>query len=168
MAVRKTTDPFANVGKKEEEDPVVSKATVEVTPKINGFEVNSDKIVLTLKGGAGFDDPWIVIHASSVKDADDALSDEALPGLMERTQKAAAYFRSQAPEKPKGTPTTPSRPEASKDVPEWAQPVPEGYVYRSGMKNGNVWHAHMPANKDSGLPVKWLNDPNAKRGFQRR
>lgn len=37
------------------------------------FSTTQEKIVLTAKGGKGYDDPWVVIHATDVRDAADSL-----------------------------------------------------------------------------------------------
>jgi len=53
------------------------------------------KVVLTFKGGAGFDAPWIVIHAESLEDAYDQVTEEnakLLADLMGKVQSAGQHF----------------------------------------------------------------------------
>lgn len=52
------------------------------------------KVVVTLKGGTGYDAPWIVIHA---EDASEALAqlDGTLAELMQKTAQVARYFHGQ-------------------------------------------------------------------------
>lgn len=59
-------------------------------------EVTSDgKVVITLKGGKGYDAPWIVFHANGLQEAHDfVVGDNAtlLSVLMDRVQTAAKHF----------------------------------------------------------------------------
>lgn len=67
--------------------------TVGVKPVMEGFD--SSKIVLTLKGGVGFDAPWIVVHATDLQDANDQVSGEnalLLVDTMTKLQAAAKKF----------------------------------------------------------------------------
>nr|SBO90589.1 Phage protein [Nonomuraea gerenzanensis] len=50
------------------------------------------KVVITLKGGPGFEAPWIVIHAGSVDEAEDTLDEVYSKGLQHKVTKAAAAF----------------------------------------------------------------------------
>lgn len=53
--------------------------------------VDNEKVVLTFKAGTGFDQPWIVLRASSVDEAE-SLLDQKLANLMEKTKRVAAFF----------------------------------------------------------------------------
>lgn len=115
------------------------------------------KVVLTLKGGAGFDAPWIVIHATDLSDAYEQVSGEnaeLLVKLMEQTTKAAQRFSgnkggaaapsNRAPagavEPPAGTPAAPG--------PDW--------TYKTGVgKTGKPWKGWFPPRGSSEQPV-WL------------
>lgn len=67
------------------------------------------KVVVTLKAGAAYDAPWIVIHASSLEDAEAQLRNQALKTLMDLTARAATHFGTQFNPTPKKTgPTPPS------------------------------------------------------------
>lgn len=117
-------------------------------------ENTEGKIVVTLKGGKGYEAPWIVIHANDVQEANDHLNDENLAELIKQTKKVAEFFNgganTQAANAPKG------QPQASTQAPNGQQP-PEGYVFKSGVgKNGRAWKAFMPADRNSGLEPIWL------------
>ncbi|MET8382531.1 hypothetical protein ABZV14_05950 [Streptosporangium canum] len=46
----------------------------------------------TLKGGSGFESPWIVVHAGSVEESETLLNTIYSKGYHERVAKAAAAF----------------------------------------------------------------------------
>lgn len=54
---------------------------------------DNDQISITLKGGAGFDSPWIVVKATSPQEALDILNQVRELGLMDITAKAASMFQ---------------------------------------------------------------------------
>lgn len=83
-----STDPWA-----PDPEPVKKAPAKKAAAKPVEVQGPSDKIVVTLKGGAGFDAPWIVIHASNVAEAISTVRETA--DLMEITQKAAAHFAGQ-------------------------------------------------------------------------
>lgn len=140
-------DPFAP--KAPEPEPAPAAEPEAAAPAAAPRPASSDsKIVVTLKGGPGFEAPWIVVHADTVSDAIDTLGAD-LATLMERTQKAAAHFRgggdsapaAAAPAARAGAPAGYNSPPAS------APPKPfDDFVYKSGIskKNGKTWHAWMP------------------------
>lgn len=115
------------------------------------------KLVVTLKGGAGFDAPWLVYHATSV---DDALALFADPGklanLMERVQKAGAFFTGLAPAKAaQSGGGAPARPGSEPPAGVPAAPGPD-WTYKTGVgKNGKTWKAWMPPRGSDEKPV-WL------------
>lgn len=51
-----------------------------------------DEVVVTLKAGTSFSDPWIVLHAKNVQAALNHLSDNNLKDLMDRVKRAGKYF----------------------------------------------------------------------------
>lgn len=64
------------------------------------------KIVVSFKGGAGYADPWVVIHADDAQEALDLLSgDEAAitAELLTRTAAVAKYFHDQVGSNPQGS-----------------------------------------------------------------
>lgn len=54
------------------------------------------KIVVTLKGGPGYDAPWLVFHGNTVAEALDTVSAAEASGLMVAVGKAAEAFRTHA------------------------------------------------------------------------
>lgn len=50
-------------------------------------------VTVTLKGGQGFEAPWIVIHAENAADALTQINDPAFANLAERSAAAAEFFR---------------------------------------------------------------------------
>lgn len=116
------------------------------------------KVVLTLKGGAGFDAPWIVIHATDLEDAYDQVSGEnasLLAKVMESTRKAANHFAGSAPVKENraAAPAPQQATEAPAGTP--AAPGPD-WTYKTGVgKNGKTWKAWMPPRGSDEKPV-WL------------
>ena len=86
------TDPFGDL---EVNDNVVEIKTQAKKEK----ELVEDKteVVGTLKGGGGFDAPWIVIHAASIRDLKDQISGgeaDVLVEVMENLWKASNKFQS--------------------------------------------------------------------------
>lgn len=145
------TDPFANADEAQQTpNPTTTKKETKVstpTPE------TQSKIVTTLKGGAGFDAPWIVVHSDSVDEALGVLNDENLGELMDAAQKAAAKFNNGKPAPARGNG---GKPAGAAKAPNGQEP-PEGYVFKSGMgKNGKPWKAFMPIDRNSGLEVIWL------------
>lgn len=127
----------------------------KAAPKVDA--VTSDgKLTVTLKGGAGFDAPWIVIHAADVDDALDTFADSAkLAALMEKVQSAGKFFTGLAPAKAAASGGAPARPgaEAPAGTPE--APGPD-WTFKTGIgKNGKTWKAWMPPRGSDAQPV-WL------------
>lgn len=115
--------------------------------KENPLIVKADegKVTVTLKGGLGFDAPWVVIHSADVADALNQLSDAQLPALLEKAQKASEYFAGK-----KATPAAPAPSPASSGRPAAASQGQGGttrmckhgaMIPRSGVsaKNGKAW-----------------------------
>lgn len=142
-----------------------SAGTLKVDVKPNILPVSEGKVVLTFKGGVGFDAPWIVIHAADLQDAHDQVSGEnavLLAQVMDRTQKAGQHFASQgtsAPSKGNGgggnTRQRSSAPRGATEPPAGAPPCPgPGWVFKSGVsKAGNAWKAWMPPQGSDEKPL---------------
>lgn len=120
--------------------------------------VNGDgKVVITLKGGTGYDEPWVVIHAESVEDALAHFDDhEKLTQLLDRTKKAAGYFHGlsgggAAPAQ-SAPAQTPAYQQPPADAPECPGP---GWEFKSGFskKNNKTWKAWMPPKGSNEPPV---------------
>lgn len=144
-------DPFATAP--ADDAPAATPAPVA---SVNNTSTGTDpKIVLTFKEGTGFDSSWIVVHANSVDDAD-ALLDQKFADLMAKTKKVAAHFRGGEPaagaqRSSGGGQSSNGRPAGATEAPDWmpAPPAPD-WVYKSGFKNGNTWHAWAPPRKGEG------------------
>jgi hypothetical protein len=135
-------------------DEVVEQPTPKKPPTKKAVAPGEGKLTLTLKGGAGFDSPWIVIHATDVDDALDQVSGDnaaKLAKLMDATRKAANHFGGSAPAKPAPAPQAAT--EAPAGTPE--APGPD-WVYKTGVgKNGKTWRAWMPPRGSDAEPV-WI------------
>jgi|SRR5690606_14341081 len=147
-----TADPFAPAPAVEETPAVTAPVVSSVVPSGDG------KVVVTLKGGTGFDAPWIVIHADSVADALRQF-DADLASLMEQAQKASAKF-AELSSKPAAAPAAQSRPSTA--APAGASQAPNGQtetcahgemVYRSGVSK-------------AGKPYKMFACPERDRNAQ--
>lgn len=55
---------------------------------------STTEVVVTLKGGNGYAEPWVVLHAADVASANALLTDDASAtrDLLDATRKAADYF----------------------------------------------------------------------------
>ncbi|BBC53845.1 hypotheical protein [Mycobacterium phage PP] len=138
-------------------------------PKVtNVVQASEGKVVLTFKGGSGFEAPWIVIHANDLDDALQQVSEtEKLKELMERTQSGARYFAGLGPAKLAGQPVGGGQrggnggqrrgaPQQAKQPPAYA-PAPPGddWVYKSGTSARGPWEGWFPPyeQKDQHKPV---------------
>ncbi|WP_458682247.1 hypothetical protein [Prescottella equi] len=110
------------------------------------------KVVLTFKGGVGFDAPWIVVHAASLEEANHIVNHDAklLADTMERVQKAGAHFAGLAPVK--ASPNSSGGAPQGGGTPPAAQSAPGGdqkfckhgaMQFRSGVNqnSGKAWKA---------------------------
>lgn len=145
-------DPFANADEAQQTTNPTTETKKETTVSATPSPDTQSKIVTTLKGGAGFDAPWIVIHSDSVGEALEVLNNENIGDLMDAAQKAAAKFNNGKPAPSRGG----GKPAGATQAPNGQEP-PEGYVFKSGVgKNGRAWKAFMPIDRNSGLEVIWL------------
>lgn len=171
-------DPFADAPDNGEDWPTESpapepepapkkttrKSSTTTKKESNTVAPAEGKIVITHKGGAGFDAPWIVLHLESEEEAasyygidNDPDRKVFLKNLMEQTQKASAYFTSLAPNKPQGGGGGSAR---SGGAPAGAQEHPDGktefcehgkMVFKSGISG--------PNSKKPGTPYKMFTCP---------
>lgn len=166
------TDPFAAAPAEEAQQPEpksdgivsLSQAKIDMGYKPAVAAPSDGKVVLTFKGGTGFDAPWIVIHAADLEDAHRQVSEEAalLASLMERVGKAGAHFASNGPAntgRGGNTGGASSAPQGATEAPAWAPPKPHAdFVYKTGVsaKNGKTWHAWMPPEKGDSRDAKFF------------
>ncbi|AOQ27976.1 ribonucleoside reductase class II [Mycobacterium phage Mundrea] len=145
--------------------PAKKAAAKKAAPAV--VEVGSDgKHVVTLKGGAGFDAPWYVIHASGLDEVEELFAGEdaaRLAAVMERIQTAAKHFVSLGPAKAAGGNGggggggRSNAPRGAQEPPAGTPPAPgPDWTYKSGTgKNGKPWSAWMPPRGSDEKPV-WL------------
>lgn len=156
-------DPFSDVPVDEDvvepftDEPTAKKAVAKkaAPKKVEGSASDREGVTVTLKGGAGFDAPWIVIHAGDISDAYEQLSGDnasVLAKLMDRTRHAASHFTSLGGSVAAAPAARPGQ-EAPAGLPE--PPGPD-WTYKTGVgKNGKTWKAYMPPRGSSESPV-WL------------
>lgn len=152
------TDPFAAADAQteapaEETQTTIQPETKKETKTVTVEAQENQDLSITLKGGSGYDAPWIVIRANSVAEAQQHLEDEGLKTLIDQTKKVANYFSGggQAKGGPKG------QPQAAQEAPN-GQQAPAGYVFKTGKSKdtNKVWKAFMPIDRNSGLQPIWL------------
>jgi hypothetical protein len=150
-------DPFEDIA-----DEAVEPAPAKTAPaKKVAIKPSSDRegVTVTLKGGAGFDAPWIVIHAADLADAYEQVSGDnagLLVKLMEQTSKAAQHFSGQ--NKGAGGAAPSNRAPAAAVAPPAGTPDAPGpdWTFKSGVgKTGKPWKAWMPPRGSDAQPV-WL------------
>ena len=154
-------DPFENIPADEDGDNLVpfeepAPAPKKVTKKATPKPEPEGKVTVTLKGGAGFDAPWIVIHANDIPDAYEQFSGDygaLLVELMTKVQKAGTHFSSL------GKPAAPrsNAPQVAAEAPEGTPEAPgPDWTYKTGIgKNGKPWKAWMPPRGSDAQPV-WI------------
>lgn len=86
----------------EDNETDVNSTDTEKKAKVQTVSAES-KIVVTIKGGRDFDEPWIVVHADDLDDALKQTTDKAKLGdLMKAAQEASKAFRDFRPTEDKG------------------------------------------------------------------
>lgn len=152
-----TTNPFADApqGETTADVPAPAPAAVAAAP---------DKVTVTLKGGSGFEAPWIVHHASSIAEAEQMVRDSG--PLMKLAQDAATHFTGLEPAK--SAPATPRNASTAAKPAYQQAPGGEGrqcphgeMVFKSGVskKDGKPWSAFMcpaPAGTPDQCEKQWL------------
>ena len=123
----------------------------ETTTNAAGTEV-----VATIKGGTGFDAPWIVVHGPDAADVTAQLKDEAMKELVEQSAAVArAFIKEVGKGKPAAAaPASNGQPAESKQPPAGAPECPEGWTYREGVsKAGNAYKGFFPPRGDDSKPI---------------
>ena len=156
------TAPAAEPEPAEEPTKAAGGITVDVTPRIRPVELDG-KIVTTFKAGAGYDAPWVVIHASSVEESD-ALLDQKFRDYLDKVKKVAGVFSggSSAPAQGGNAQQRSNAPQGATEAPAWAPAKPyDDFVYKTGVskKNGKVWHAWMPPQKGDNREAVFFDPP---------
>lgn len=161
-------DPFGDgQDEAQAEAPAATEAPKKAPAKKAAAKVTNvaaspeGKVTVTLKGGSGFEAPWIVIHGADVEDALEQLSDtDNVSKLMEVTQSAAKKFAGLAPASTSGSNRGGGgggrAPRQAQEPPAGAPPKPgDDWVYKSGTSARGPWQAWMPPQhlKDTEKPV---------------
>lgn len=150
-------DPWASAAP-EPEQPAPSAPTTVVNNSTAPRD--AEAITTTFKGGRDFDAPWVVTRAATVAEAD-ALLDAAFKDYLDKVQRVASVFAGAAPAptqsgggqqaQQRSAPAQSRAPQGATEPPSWFPPPPaEDWVYKTGIKNGNVWHAWAPPRKGGG------------------
>lgn len=150
--------------------PVSPASQTDTKPAARKAEVEdaNSKVVVTLKGGKGYEAPWVVLHCDTVAEANDALSDEALVELLDRASKAGAYFARKgvpaAPAQASAAPAAQSSPYGAPQRPDgisdkvWSLIQQGGSLKRSKQGAARQWVGIAPPKGVNG-GLTFLNDP---------
>lgn len=147
---------FDNIQEDGAEAPVTPTVTTQKEKPVTQENTNA-KIVTTLKGGSGFDAPWIVVHADNTEEAVAILRGGATEELLKATKEVSDKFNGgQAPAQQRQAPRTQGMP-AGADAPRPSDPpMPEGWTYKTGVnKNGKAYRAYFPPRGSQESP-QWL------------
>ncbi|QIS16445.1 hypothetical protein [Nocardia arthritidis] len=150
-------DPFASAPADEPNAGASTAATgnhkaPSNTP--NSIVTAESKVVVTLKGGPGYEAPWIVHHADSIEEAEALVKGSV--ELMRMTQLAAQKFAEYAPSSNKPSGNGQAQRPARQAPPDGAPEAPgPDWVYKTGIskKNGKTWQAWMPPQGSNDSPV---------------
>lgn len=84
----------AQAGPEPESASAKKEATTRVVEpsKSQSEEGRYDGISVTFKGNGSFDQPWIVVHASTVSDALKEISDKAFGELIKKAQQVGSFW----------------------------------------------------------------------------
>jgi hypothetical protein len=157
-----TVDPFAEFSETE----TVKKAAPKKAPvKVEPGEDGGTRVGGTVKGGSGFDVPWLTPSWPTWKAAAEDLADpetqEHMRFVADQLARFSAYFQKKvteyAPEKAAGTPAR-SAPAQATEAPAGTPPAPgPDWTYKTGVnsKTGKTWKAWMPPRGSDAQPV-WL------------
>ena len=147
---------FDNIAADGAEAPATTITTQKEKP-VTQDNTNA-KIVTTLKGGSGFDAPWIVIHADDVAEAVAVLRGDNIEELLKATKEVSDKFNGgQAPaQQRQAAPRTQGMPAGANEPRPSDPPMPEGWTYKAGVnKNGKAYRAYFPPRGSQESP-QWL------------
>ena len=149
---------MSNVFDNIQEDGAEAPATITTQKEKPVTQDNTNaKIVTTLKGGSGFDAPWIVIHADDTAEAVAVLRGDSIEELLKATKEVSDKFNGgQAPAQPRQAPRTQGMPAGANEPRPSDPPMPEGWTYKTGVnKNGKAYRAYFPPRGSQESP-QWL------------
>lgn len=188
------TSPFDGntVANEATETPWSVSTDVKEAPKVENKTVVENTVVgdaklsVTLKGGKGYQAPWIVLYGNSVEEMLGQVSNPALRELIDRTAEVGQYFAGKEPLAParsnnsgggynngggnrggygnrgnygnRGGNNGAPQQEYPVEYDQFGQPIcPPGWEQRSGFKNGKPWSAYFPPKGQNYIPI-WLNN----------
>lgn len=149
---------MSNVFDNIQEDGAEAPATITTQKEKPVTQDNTNaKIVTTLKGGSGFDAPWIVIHADDTAEAVAVLRGDSIEELLKATKEVSDKFNGgQAPAQQRQAPRTQGMPAGANEPRPSDPPMPEGWTYKTGVnKNGKAYRAYFPPRGSQESP-QWL------------
>ncbi|MFF7588597.1 hypothetical protein ACFZCK_14030 [Kitasatospora purpeofusca] len=155
-----TYDPFADDNTATDPFGATAEQTSATTTKeTNMTTTNPERpetgVSITLKGGSGYDAPWIVFRGANLRDAHAQMSDkEALKALVDDVAKVGAYFASTGAPKPSQA-ASGGGSEASAQQPARPSNVPAHFVFKSGVskKSGKAYRMWIDPNDRDAKPI---------------
>lgn len=157
-----TIDPFnTNPGEEAQQqtEPTTTPSieTSKEKPTLTTTTVSDQsKLTLTFKGGAGFDAPWVVVHANTPSEAAALVRDQDFKELLQLTQEVGGAFGGMAPNKPaQAAPVANAVPAGAQQAPAGSPECPPGFVFKSGIsaKTGKPWKGFMPPRGSNEKPI---------------
>lgn len=148
---------FDNIAEDGAEAPTETTITTQKEKPVTQ-DNTSAKIVTTLKGGSGFDAPWIVIHADDVDEAVAVLCGDNIEELLKATKVVSDKFNGgQKPaQQRQAAPRTQGMPAGANEPRPSDPPMPEGWTYKTGInKLGKAYRAYFPPRGSNESP-QWL------------
>lgn len=118
---------------------------------------SNEGVTVTLKGGKGYEAPWIVIHAADPASALAQLNDPVLKTLADRTAQIGAKFAGTAPQTAAAGPASPAPSAPTGSAKPAHQQAPGGAKYcdhgemqfKSGTNSaGKLWSGHFCPERD--------------------
>lgn len=151
-----SNDPFITAADEAQTETVAApeapKAAKKAPSKAAQGSGDQGKVSVTLKGGSGFDAPWIVLYGDTPAEVASQM-DEELAALATKTAKVAKFFQAQVGPSQAGRPQ-PGKPEAASQAPggETKSCSHGEMVFRSGVNASTkkTWKAYFcPTPKDT-------------------
>ena len=151
-------DPFADVPADDTAESITTPTDIDPKENKNNMTTSNDSqnnLTVTLKGGSGFDAPWIVIHAGTPQDAIDVLNTDTMKHLTELTQKVAGKFAGMGPAKAAPAQNSNGQPQGAQQAPAGAPDCPPGWTFRSGVSkaSGKPYKGFFPPRGDDSKPI---------------
>lgn len=160
-------DPFAPVEDEAQQAPTATtdhwteETPVTNTPANINVTANAEgKLVVTLKGGKDFSDPWLVFHCADIEDALEQLRHDKIKELITLTKSAGQFFAGQgggqSQQQARGggqqAPRTQGRPQGATEAPggQTKECAHGEMVFKTGVSksSGKPWKAFMCPSSD--------------------